>query len=133
MDEDPAIARLREAVDAFSRQDLDVAMAVNRADVELVRARGLPPLQGHDAVREWMKPDAFESQVIELFDAQRIGDKIFGRLHNRVRGSGSGIETEFDVWGVWTLDDKDMVARLEIFQPSERDAALEAAGLKDAT
>ena len=76
-----------------------------------------------------MKPDAFESQVIEPLDLRAGGDKVLVRARTKVRGAASGIEAEFLVWAVWIFDEAGVPSRVEIYLDHQEAEALEAAGL----
>jgi ketosteroid isomerase-like protein len=131
LDDAAMIARVREVMDAYSRQDFDAVVALNHPDVVIVRAGGLPRIHGVKALREWMEPDAFDSQAIEPLDFRVNGNRVVARQRNRIRGAGSGIDTDFYSWSVWTLDDAGAVTRVELFQEHEEDRAMDAAGLGD--
>jgi hypothetical protein len=129
LDDAAMIARVREVMDAYSRQDFDTVVALNHPDVVIVRAGGLPRIHGVKALREWMEPDAFDSQAIEPLDFRVHGNRVIARQRNRIVGAGSRIETDFYSWSVWTLDDAGLVVHLELFQEHEEDRAMDAAGL----
>jgi hypothetical protein len=129
LDENAAIARVREVIGAYSRQDFDAVVARISPEFELVRIGVLPDVRGADALRAWMEPDAFESQVIEPVEIQAAGEKVLVHQHHRIRGAGSGLETDFLAWTVWTFDDEGRLLRLEVFLDHEEDAARAAAGL----
>jgi SnoaL-like domain len=57
------IARLRRFYEAFNRRDFEAATEDAHPAIELVRPMG--SLHGADALRGWMRPDAFEEQQIE--------------------------------------------------------------------
>ena|SRR5829696_3066113 len=121
---------VREWFDAFNREDFDAAIQRVHPDVEFIRPGGLPPLYGAEAMRAWMEPDAFESQVVELRDITVNGDRVLVRQRTRVRGAGSGIEVELESWLVLTLDmEREVARRLEAFQLDDEAAARRAAGL----
>ena len=123
----------REALDrgyaAFNAGDFDDAMEIAHPDMEYVGPGGQTPIQGADAVRAWMEPDAFESQHLELQEVRFAGDRALVHTRARNRAAGSGIEMEIEVWAVWTFED-DRVIRLQVFLPHEREAALQATGLR---
>jgi ketosteroid isomerase-like protein len=74
---------------------------------------------------EWLEPwDHLTMEAEELFDA---GDRVVANGVIRARGHASGVETEWSTAMVLTLRDGEVV-RLDAFG-SDRDAALEAAGL----
>jgi ketosteroid isomerase-like protein len=125
------IARLRRFYDAFNRGDYDAATEVAHPAIEFVRAMGQSSLHGADALREWMRPDAFGEQQIEAFEFSVNGNKVLVRNHARGQGAGSGIEVDVDFWSVWTLDDDGLATRLEFYLDHQRVEALQAAGLEE--
>lgn len=125
------IERLRRTLDAFSRGDFATAAESAHPDIEVVRAGGGPPLRGVAQFRAWMEPDAFQSQVVEPLEFRVAGNKVLVRLHNKITGAVSGIEADFLVWGVWTLDEAALVTRIELFLPHQEAEAAEAAGLRE--
>jgi hypothetical protein len=78
-----------------------------------------------------MKPDAFESQVIEPLDLRAAGSKVLVRARTRIRGAGSGIEAEFLFWAVWTFNEAGLATRVEIYLDHQEAKALGAAGLSE--
>jgi ketosteroid isomerase-like protein len=125
------IDSLRRAYGAFSRADFDTAIEIAHPDVEFVPPGGQSPLRGADALRAWMEPDAIEEQRIEPREFRVRGNKVLVRQHTWGRGAGSGIELEVDMWVVWTLNDDDIVTRVEAFLVDQEGEALEAAGLSE--
>jgi hypothetical protein len=91
-----------------------------------VRAGGQGEVKGRDAVRAWMEPDAFESQVIEPIGFDVAGPRVLVETYGRLRGAGSGIEMEAVTWTLWTFDDLAMVTRLEVFLEHEEEVARRA-------
>ena len=126
------VARIRETNDASNRGDFDAAMKYAHPDVELVRAGGLPPVRGAAAIREWLEPDAFESQEIEQLDFRAAGNKVLVHSRATARGAGSGIDVEIFSWNVWTCDEEGRITRIEIFFDREEAEAMRAAGLEPA-
>jgi ketosteroid isomerase-like protein len=122
-------AQLERLTDAFNRGDFEAATAIAHPDVEFVRSWEKLPLRGAAALREWMEPDAFESQQSEILDLTVAGDKVLIHQHFRARGAGSGIDIDIDSWAVWTIDADGLVTRLELFLHHEEDQARAAAGV----
>jgi ketosteroid isomerase-like protein len=112
--------------DAINRGDFDTAIQLADPDIVYVRPGGLPELRGVDAIREWMEPDAFESQRYELLDHQVEGNRILTRSRTVARGAGSGIEMEIEALTVWTFSQEGKVTRVEAFPVHEEDAARRA-------
>jgi ketosteroid isomerase-like protein len=129
--ESELIAELRRGYAAFNRGDYDRAVTANHPDMELIPAGGQPPIRGAKAVRAWMEPDAFESQVVESAEFTQVGNRVLVRNVVHARGSGSGIEMNFEMWAVWTAGDDGRWIRVEIFLPHEEARARAAAGLAD--
>jgi ketosteroid isomerase-like protein len=129
--DEQVVARLRRFYEAFNRGDFDAATEIAHPAIEFVRAMGQSSLHGVDALRAWMRPDAFEQQTIEAFEFSVNGNRVLVRQCARARGAGSGIEVDVDFWSVWTLDDDGLATRLEFYLDHQRAEALEAAGLSD--
>ena len=125
------VASLRRIYEAFNRGDFDAAIAVAHPEIEFVPPGGQSSLRGAEAVRAWMEPDAFEEQQIEPVEFSIQGNKVLVRQHTRVRGAGSGIELDMEIWAVWTLNDDGLATRLEVYLPHQEAEALEAAGLPE--
>jgi hypothetical protein len=94
-----------------------------------VRSWEKSSLHGADALREWLKPDAFQEQEGKLLEVTIAGNKALGRQNLRARGATSGIDIDVDSWGVWTFDANGLVTRIEFFLQHEEDQARAAAGL----
>jgi ketosteroid isomerase-like protein len=120
---------LRRATDAFNRGDYAAATERAHPDVEYVPPGDQPPYRGVDQVRNWMQPDAFAKQRVELLDFEDAGDHLLVHAHTWVTGASSGIEMELDFWAVWTFDDADLVTRVQFFLDEHQ--ALEAAGVSE--
>jgi ketosteroid isomerase-like protein len=131
MTDEEMIAALRRFHDAFNRGDVESLVQMAHPDIELVRAGGMSSIKGVAALREWMKPDAFEEQRAEPLDFRVKGDKVLVREHVTGRGAGSGIEVDAVTYIVWTLDDHGLVKEAQGFLPHEEAEALEAAGLSE--
>jgi ketosteroid isomerase-like protein len=120
------IERVKRSYQAFNRGDFDAATEGAHPDLVIVRPGGQPELQGADAVRAWMKPDAFESQTTELLEFEVEANRVLTRQRTAARGAGSGIEIEIDSWSVWTFDDQGRITRLELYLHHEEEAARRA-------
>jgi len=129
VEEKELIERFRSGYEAFNRGDFDAAMEMVGPEFEFVRPGGLPPLQGRDAMREWMEPNAFSEQEVEPLDFTVNGDKVLLHQRLRARGAGSGIEFDVEAWAVWHVDEDGRAKRVEGFLAHEEDKARAAAGL----
>jgi ketosteroid isomerase-like protein len=120
---------IREAFAAINRGDFEAAAANLAPNVEL-QAPSDPerPLQGAEAVVEWLRPDFFDQQHYEIRELHESGDRIFVELDVTARGRGSGVELRQRAWSVYEFDGV-LARRITTFR--ERASALEAAGLAD--
>jgi ketosteroid isomerase-like protein len=123
------IESLRRGFDAYNRGDFDAAVENFHPAAELVPAGRQTVIRGVGAIRSWMEPDAFESQVVEPQEFRVTGNKILVRHRSKIHGAGSGIEADFVNWSVWTFDEAGRMTRFEIYLPNQEAEALEAAGL----
>jgi ketosteroid isomerase-like protein len=121
--EDELIARLRRGYDAFNRGDYEAATEWLHPDVVFVSPGSITELRGVEAVRTWMEPDAFESQVTHPGDVEIVGNKALFHQVTRARGAGSGIEMEVGSWTVLTFDDEGMATRMETYLEHDKEAA----------
>ena len=124
------VAKVRRAMDAFSRGDIDAALKDAHPDIEVVAAGGQKH-KGAAEVRAWMEPDAFESQVIESLDIRVVGNKVLIRTRTHNKGARSGIELDALAWGVWTFDEAGLVTKIEVYLAYQEAEALEAVGLSE--
>jgi hypothetical protein len=120
------IERLRNAYDAFNRAEFDAMLTLAHPDIVMVRAGGQGELRGPDAIRSWLEPDAFESQVLEPVSHEVEGSRVLVHVRGTMRGAGSGIEMEIGAWTVWSFGDDGRVTRVENFLEHEEDEARRA-------
>jgi ketosteroid isomerase-like protein len=124
--EQQLIERLRRGYELFNAEDFDAAMTLAHPDIVFVRPGGQSDVRGADALRAWMEPDAFESQVIELEEFEVAGNRVLVRQHATARGAGSGIEMEIESWTLWTFDQDGKATRAEFFLSHQEDEARRA-------
>ena len=126
---------VRQAVEAFNREDADEFVALAGLNVEWEDAifwSGVTrTYRGRQELREWFNQvlERWESLHVEVEEiTEAANDGVFYCLFLTGRGKGSGVDTELRVWAVnWFADGK--VSRRRVFR--ERDEALEAAGLSE--
>jgi ketosteroid isomerase-like protein len=123
------IAKLRNAYEAFNREDFDSAVEMAHPEIEFARPGGQASVRGVRGLRAWMEPDAFEKQTIDPLEFSVAGTRVLVRQHAQIRGAGSGIEVEIESWCVWTFNDEGLATRLEFFLHHQEAEALKAAGL----
>jgi ketosteroid isomerase-like protein len=129
MSEESKVKVIKGVYDAFNRGDFDAAIAIADPRIEFVRPGGQSSLIGAEALRTWMEPDAFETQVVDPLEFTVADTKVLVRQRLTAQGAGSGIEMDIESWTVWTLGNDGRVTRMEVFLDHQRDEALEAAGL----
>ena len=125
-DPDELIERVRSAHDAFNRGDFDAAVEIIHPDVLVVRVGSEPDLQGVQAVRQWMEPDALEDQAFEITGVEAVDSRVLVRTRVTARGAGSGVEVAVNAINVWTFDDSGKVVRIAAFFEHEEDEARRA-------
>ena len=126
---------VRQAVEAFNREDADAFVALAGLNVEWEDAifwSGVTrTYRGRQELREWSNQvlEPWESLHVEVEEiTEAANDGVFYCLFLTGRGKGSGVDTELRVWAVnWFADGK--VSRRRVFR--ERDEALDAAGLRE--
>jgi ketosteroid isomerase-like protein len=72
--------------------------------------------------------EEFYDARIEIHELIEVGDQVLAEVTLKGRGKQSGVETSWDVWHLWTMQDGKVV-RGQGF--ARRDEALEAAGLQE--
>ena len=123
---------VRRAIEAFNRQDFDVALrdVAPDATVDMSRSRGPDAgvYVGHDAVRRfWAEmTEPFERHTMVPDEFIPYGEHVVVPMTSRVTGRG-GIEVEAKSATVATLSDGRMV-RWTMYQ--DRAEALKAVGLE---
>jgi ketosteroid isomerase-like protein len=120
---------VRDALEAFQRGDVDVAL--RHVHPDMVSKRIHPDgavFHGRDGLlalmADWV--EGFEDwsyRAEELIDA---GDHVVVRLHQWGRGAGSGAMVDADFWLTYAFEG-DKVTRFTIF--SDRERAFEEAGI----
>jgi ketosteroid isomerase-like protein len=123
------VRRLHAGYDAFNRGDFDATARMMHPDVEYVPVGGQAPLRGRAALRAWMEPSAWESQVIEPVEMTVAGSKVLIRARSVARGAASGIEMVLETWIVMTVDDELLATRIETYFAHEGEKARRAAGV----
>ena len=121
--DDEKIERIDQLFARMNAEDYDAAIELAHPQVVLMRAGGAGEVRGIEALREWMEPDAFESQVTEHLGFEVHGERVLSRVRSQARGAGSGIEIDIDAWIVYSFDDEGLMTRVEIFLEHEEDAA----------
>ena len=117
--------------EALRRGDVEAVLRRVDADGVFLAARSAVEgaYRGHDGIRRFMADnqenfEKFEPDYPEVHD---LGDRVLAIGTIRVRGRGSGVETDIPAAGIATFNEEGRLVRWEDFR--ERRLALEAAGL----
>jgi ketosteroid isomerase-like protein len=126
------IATVRASFDAIGRVDLDALLALYHDDVEFLPVTGTKVerggYRGHAGVREYFEEVAPVWEEMQPYggDFREVGDSVVVIGGCRVRGRGSGAETDSPMaWVITFRGDK--IASHRGF--ADADKALEAAGV----
>jgi ketosteroid isomerase-like protein len=125
---------VRRGYEAFSRGDPDAMDAYLAPTFEYTATGTIPGVvgvyRGPEGLRKFLSAfwDEFEDARIELRELIDAGDHVLASITMQGRGKRSGVEARWDIWQLWTLRDGKGV-RAQAF--TSRDAALEAAGLRE--
>jgi limonene-1,2-epoxide hydrolase len=122
------IERINQLFATLNAREYDAAIELAHPDIVFIRAGGGGELRGIEALRRWMEPDAFESQLTEILSVEADGDRVLAQVRSRARGAGSGIEIDIIAWTVYSFDDDGRFTRVEIFLEHEEDEARTALG-----
>ena len=126
MSESERAATIRSAYEAYSRGDFEAVLALLDDDVRWhppPDALEPQPLQGREAVRDYLAPNLFDEQRAEPEEILEQGDRILVVARTKIRGTASGVEIEETNFHVWMVVDE-LAVRFEIY--SDRDQALAA-------
>ncbi len=121
---------IREALEHLNRGEFELALARCHDDVEMKRVDGIlegGEVRGKEAVRAFLTPDVFASQVFNPREVFEGDDVVVVHALVRNRGAGSGIEIETSTWLVYFFDGE-LVHRIEAWR--ERGDAARAAGIE---
>jgi ketosteroid isomerase-like protein len=119
---------IKAVIAAFNDGDFPRMLDLFDEDAEVQRVGGLATVHGKEAIGEWLAPDAIEDQHGEPTAFRRIGEQILVSCDWRIRGRGSGIEVETEVFLLATLRDG-RITRVAVYLHEPE--ALEAAGLSE--
>ena len=124
-DMESAVEKLRAAFDAFNRGDLESAGEWVDQDVEIGRTPFIdPPARGKEALLEFMRPNMFERQEIELVATEVHGNMILADLILHAVGKGSGVEVSQANFQLFTIRDGVFVKWEVFFDRNEAEAAV---------
>jgi ketosteroid isomerase-like protein len=107
--EGPFSARIRQGIEAFNEHDVEGVLSYVTDDVEWKRVDGLPDqggtIHGKDAVRDFLRPEVFETQHLEPLEIHEEGDTVVVRARFTARGAASGIELAVESYIVYRVRD----------------------------
>jgi uncharacterized protein len=124
---------VRRVFDAFNKRDTPAFLELLDPDVEWVPILAVLEgrvYRGHEEVRGWIKELAtdWEFFEVEYEELREVGGRVMVCGHWHARGRASGVELENP--GTYLYEIKDgKVVSMRTF--TDRDAALEAAGLEE--
>jgi ketosteroid isomerase-like protein len=130
------VEAFKRGIEAYNRRDIDALLQELDAAVEWHPALEVSlggestVYRGHDGVREMIRTtdEALGVIYVEFSKIRDMGDRIVATGHLRIRGKGSGAETESPVGSVAELKDGKPIRIRTFLDPKE---ALEAAGLQE--
>jgi ketosteroid isomerase-like protein len=122
---------VRQFTDAVNRGDIEAALQVVHAEVvfEPLRAATEGVFKGHEGMRRFWADttETFEVFQVDHTDVRDLGDRLLAIGSIRVRGRGSGVETDVPTAAI--MEFKDGLAwRYKDY--GEARPALKAAGLE---
>jgi ketosteroid isomerase-like protein len=131
MAESANVAAVRRFVDAFNRREISEVLGDADSGIQLdewPEAPGARSYRGPEGVREALDTwfETWEWMHVDIEELREVGDCVFFTLHQRAKGSSSGIEVEIKSWNVYTFGEGKLT-RIQLFL--DRDQALAAAGL----
>jgi ketosteroid isomerase-like protein len=127
------VDKTREFIDAYNRRDFDAATRWFDPDVEWI----LPEHQRSDSAVGVKGILRFWEGLDETFDELQLcpqeyvdgGDRVATRLRHRVRGKGSGLELDNELYHQVVTFRDGMMVRIEYLESWPE--TLEAAGIHD--
>ena len=86
---------------------------------------------GHEGAREWLRSlyEVADEAVVEYSEIRDLGDRVLGIGHMRIRGRGSGAETDSPFAHLTDFGQDGKAIRMWTYL--DPDEALEAAGLSE--
>ncbi len=130
------VGSFKRFLDAYNRRDVEAMLEELDPEVEwhpaiLTPLEGEPTVyRGHEGMREWVRDldEVFAEIDVEFSEIRDLGDRIVAIGSIRMRGKGSGAETESPIASVSDLKNGKSIRVRTYLDPKE---ALEAAGLRE--
>ncbi|MGH7588364.1 MAG: nuclear transport factor 2 family protein [Gemmatimonadota bacterium] len=124
----------RRAYEAYNRGDLE-GMVVDFAPTFAYETTGAVPgtravyngPNGWSEFAGWIREEFYDARI-EIHDLIEAGDQVLAEVTLKGRGKQSGVETSWDLWHLWTVQEGKVVHGHGF---TRRDEALEAAGLSE--
>jgi ketosteroid isomerase-like protein len=131
-----ALATVKRGHEAFNRGVVSVVLDLATPEVEWGATGAFPGVEGRyhgrEAIQEWADVirAEWEEFGVSLEQVLHEGDDLVVVVERlRGRGRGSGAQVEMSVFSAYWFDERGKITRRSAF--TERDAALEAAGLSE--
>jgi ketosteroid isomerase-like protein len=119
---------IRAALAAMTEGDHDRVADMFTVDAEVQRVDQFGTLQGREAIRTWLAPDAIEPVQITVTEFEESGEHVLATCDFQIRGTGSGAEVTNTFYLVFTFQGTE-ASRMEVYL--ERAEAAAAAGLQE--
>lgn len=101
---DADVAMLRRGLELHNAGDFEALREFIDEDVVMHRFDG-PPVQGRDALVQFLYPDIFEYQHVVPVEIEVHGDQLLVKLEIRAKGAASQVELTITGWQVWRIRD----------------------------
>jgi ketosteroid isomerase-like protein len=123
-------------IDAYNRRDVETMLqdldpaAEWRPALPLILGEATV-YHGHEGAREWLRNlyDVVDEAEVEYSEIRDLGDRVLGIGHMRIRGRGSGAETDSPFAHLTDFSPDGKAIRMWTYL--DPDEALDAAGLSE--
>ncbi len=125
------VETFKRAIGAYNRRDVEAMVEEVDPEVEWRPAWGEAAVyRGHEGVRELFREidDVLDEVHLDYSETRDLGDRVVGIGSIRMRGRGSGAETESSLATVVDIKNGKAISVHTYLDPNE---ALEAAGLSE--
>ena len=125
------VETFNRAISAYNRRDVEAMVEECDPEVEWRPAWGEAAVyRGHEGIRELFREidDVLDEVRLEYSETRDLGDQVVGIGRVRMRGRGSGAETESSLATVVDIESGKATRVRTYLDPQE---ALEAAGLSE--
>jgi ketosteroid isomerase-like protein len=127
-------ALVRQALDAWNRDDWRLLESVNHPDAVIAAPEGWPEggeFKGWEAIRRQFErlKEAWSEERYDTESVEAVGDdKVLVRGHWRGHGGASGLDADFEMWVVYAVREGKITRTDFCLSRDAADAALAATG-----